>query len=135
MFSFHNSDYPFIQCSAWEVIVRLFLMRLRLVSTCNKISVCACNLCIFNTNSCTTWTNPMGIFWYVHHLMQQQMKLPRGWLFPTKVTFLTRTFCASMLPHIIRKNCNLATSFLCLYCNFFSYLPWHDMRSFWKKKI
>ena len=62
------------------------------------------------------------------------MKLPRGWLFPTKVTFLTRTFCASTLPHIIRKNCNLATSFLGSYCNFFLYLPWRDMRSYLKNR-
>jgi hypothetical protein len=97
----------------------VLLMRLRLVSTQIKVSVCNCNLCIFNTNSCTIWTNQMDIFWFVHHLMQQQMKLPRGLLFQAEVIFLTGTFCASMLPHITRKKCNLAISFLCSYCNFY----------------
>lgn len=39
-----------------------------------------------------------------------------------------------MLPRIIRKNCNLATSFLYSYCNFFLYLPRHDMKSYWKNR-
>lgn len=62
-----------------------------------------CDLCLFNMNSSTIWTSVMYIFWFVHHLMQQQMKSPKGCWCHAKATFQTQTFFASMLPHIICK--------------------------------